>query len=93
MLDGDFSALATPVTIHGQTFPAHIIYDYTTCTGANQGQPCQPYPGNKITTAPDPVAAGHGCRFCLTPLPISPTSTSQQKSTNPVDAEPVRDSH
>ena len=85
MLNGDFSALATPVTILGQTFPAHIIYDYTTCTGANQGQPCQPYPGNKITTAPDPVAAAMAA--------VLPHATSdqpylnfQQKSTNPVDA-------
>lgn len=57
MLGGDFSALLTPVTVGGQTFPAHILYDYTTCTGANQGQPCKPYPGNKITEAPDPVFA------------------------------------
>jgi hypothetical protein len=57
MLQGDFSALLTPVTVFGNTYPAHILYDYSTCTGANQGQACQPYPGNKITQAPDPVAA------------------------------------
>lgn len=85
MLTGDFSALATPTTILGQTFPAHIIYDYTTCTGANQGLPCQPYPDNKITTPPDPVAAAMAA--------VLPHATSdqpylnfQQKSTNPVDA-------
>ncbi len=85
MLNGDFSALATPVTILGQTFPAHIIYDYTTCTGANQGQPCQPYPGNKITTAPDPVAAAMAA---VLPHASSdqPYLNFQQKSTNPVDA-------
>ena len=85
MLTGDFSALATPATIQGQTFPAHIIYDYTTCTGANQGQPCQPYPGNKITTPPDPVAAAMAAV-----LPHSsetqPYLNYEQKSTNPVDA-------
>jgi hypothetical protein len=85
METGDFSALATPVTILGQTFPAHIVYDYTTCTGANQGQPCQPYPGNKIPTPPDPVAAA-----MMAALPHS-TSTQpylnfEQISTNPVDA-------
>ncbi len=57
MLNGDFSSLLNPVTINGQTFPAHILYDYTTCTGANQGQPCQPFAENKIPYAPDPVAA------------------------------------
>jgi hypothetical protein len=57
MLGGDFSALLNPVTIQGQTFQAHIIYDYSTCTGANQGKPCQAYPNNKITEAPDPVFA------------------------------------
>ena len=55
MLNGDFSALLTPVTVFGNTYPAHILYDYSTCTGANQGQPCQPYPNNKITQAPDPI--------------------------------------
>jgi len=85
MLKGDFSALATPVTIQGQTFPAHILYDYSTCTGANQGQPCQPYPGNKITTSPDSVAAA-----IAAVLPHSDSSSPylnfEQKTTNPVDA-------
>jgi hypothetical protein len=57
MLGGDFSALLTPTIVQNQTFPAHILYDYTTCTGANQGKPCQAYPGNKITESPDPVFA------------------------------------
>jgi len=57
MLGGDFSSLSAPTTVNGQTFPAHILYDYTTCTGANQGQPCQAYPNNKITEAADPVFA------------------------------------
>jgi hypothetical protein len=57
MLGGDFSSLLNPVTVGGQTFQAHILYDYSTCTGANQGQPCQAYPNNKITEAPDPVFA------------------------------------
>ncbi|MGA7343148.1 MAG: TonB-dependent receptor [Terracidiphilus sp.] len=57
MLGGDFSALEQPTTINGQTFQAHILYDYSTCTGANQGQTCQAYPNNKITQSPDPVFA------------------------------------
>jgi hypothetical protein len=57
MLGGDFSALLTPTTVNGQTFPAHILYDYSTCTGANSGQTCQAYPNNKITEAADPVFA------------------------------------
>jgi hypothetical protein len=55
MLGGDFSSLLTPTTVNGQTFQAHILYDYSTCTGAHQGQPCQAYPNNKITETPDPV--------------------------------------
>ena len=38
-------------------YPGPYLYDYSTCTGANQGQPCQAYPNNKITEAPDPVFA------------------------------------
>jgi hypothetical protein len=55
MLGGDFSALLNPITIQGQTLPAHIIYNYTTCTGANTGKPCIAYPNNKITASADPV--------------------------------------
>ncbi|MGD0737499.1 MAG: carboxypeptidase regulatory-like domain-containing protein [Terracidiphilus sp.] len=55
MLGGDFSSLLTPSIVNGQTFPAHILYDYSTCTGAEQGQPCVAYPNNKITEAADPV--------------------------------------
>jgi hypothetical protein len=57
MLGGDFSSLLTPLTINGQNFQAHILYDYSTCTGANQGKTCQAYPNNKITESPDPVFA------------------------------------
>ena len=85
MLGGDFSSLLTPTTINGQTFPAHIIYNYATCTGANQGQPCQPFPGNKITQAPDPVAAAIAA--------VVPHSTETQPyynivqtASNPIDA-------
>ena len=71
MLNGDFSALLTPVTVYGNTFPAHILYDYSTCTGANQGQPCQPYPNNKITQTPDPIYKA------MQPyLPQAPTGTT-----------------
>src|SRR5208337_3509482 len=57
MLGGDFSSLMNPITVQGQTFPAHIIYDYTTCTGVNQGKSCQAYAMNKITESADPVFA------------------------------------
>jgi len=55
MFNGDFSALLTPVEVYGRTYPAHIIYDYTTCTGVNQGKVCVAFPGNIITRAPDPI--------------------------------------
>jgi len=55
MLGGDFSALLSPINIDGQTIQPIQLYDYTTCTGANQGKPCQAYANNKITEAPDPV--------------------------------------
>ncbi len=72
MLNGDFSALLQPITVFGQTYPAHILYDYTTCTGANQGQACQPYPNNKITQAPDPVYKAS--QLYLPQAPASATS-------------------
>ena len=71
MLNGDFSALLTPVTVLGNTYPAHILYDYTTCTGANQGQACQPYPGNIITHPPDPIA-----KAAQAYLPVAPANAT-----------------
>ena len=56
MLNGDFSAFLQPMTVYGVTYPAHILYNYATCTGSNQGQQCQPFPGNKIPQGmEDPV--------------------------------------
>ena len=85
MLNGDFSALLTPTTVNGVNFPAHILYNYTTCTGVNQGQTCQPYPGNKITQAGDPVF--------VAAAKVMPHSTSNVPyfnfpvtATNPIDA-------
>lgn len=84
-LNGDFSALLTPVTIQGQTFPAHILYNYATCTGTNQGQPCQPFPGNKITTPPDPVSAATAA-LLPSVSGTQPYLNFVQKTTNPVNA-------
>ena len=71
MANGDFSALLQPVTAFGQTFPAAILYDYTTCTGANQGKPCQAYPDYKITEAPDAVF-----KASIPYLPLAPASAT-----------------
>lgn len=51
-LNGDFSNLLTPTTSLGVTYPAHQLYNYTTC---NPG-PCQPFVNNQIPiTQLDPV--------------------------------------
>jgi Carboxypeptidase regulatory-like domain/TonB dependent receptor len=41
---GDFSNLLTPTTSLGTTYPAHQLYDYTTCVPG----PCKPFAGNII---------------------------------------------
>jgi hypothetical protein len=41
---GNFSNLLTPTTSLGTTYPAHQLYDYTTCIPG----PCQPFAGNII---------------------------------------------
>ena len=71
MSQGDFSALLQPVTVFGNTFPAHILYDYSTCTGANQGQTCQAYPNNVITQAPDAIFEA-----TVPYLPLAPSSAT-----------------
>src|ERR1017187_3266179 len=81
MLGGDFSSLLNPVTVGGQTFPAHILYDYTTCTGANQGNACQAYPNNKITEGADPVFAA-----ASKVIPSAPSSATSPYFNIPVNS-------
>ena len=86
MAGGDFSALLQPVTVNGNSFPAHILYDYRTCTGANQGQACQAFPGNKI----DPSLEDPIFKAASAVLPLStgtnPYYNTTVTSTNPVSA-------
>jgi hypothetical protein len=57
MWNGDFSQVLHGETINGVSYPAQVIYDYTTCSGANLGQPCQPFPNNQIPASRlDPYA-------------------------------------
>jgi len=42
MWNGDFSAVLNTQVINGVTYPGKKIYDYTTCSGVNQGKACQP---------------------------------------------------
>jgi hypothetical protein len=48
MWNGDFSQVLNSQTINGVTYPGQKIYDYTTCSGANLGKTCQPFPNNQI---------------------------------------------
>jgi hypothetical protein len=51
---GNFSNLLVPTTSLGITYPAHQLYDWTTCTPG----PCQAFSGNLIPTSRiDPVVA------------------------------------
>lgn len=87
MLNGDFSALLNPVTVYGNTFPAHILYDYSTCTGANQGQPCQAFAGNKITRPIDPIYKAMQPYLPVAPADAtSPYLNLYQESTNVTNA-------
>lgn len=81
MLGGDFSSLLTPVTVNGQNFQAHVLYDYSTCTGANQGKACQSYPNNKITQAPDPVFVA-----AQKVMPVAPSTATSPYFNIPVDS-------
>lgn len=86
MINGDFSSLLTPVTVNGNTFPAHILYDYRTCTGANQGQGCQAFPGNIIPAdLADPVFKAAAAVMPQT-TSTSPYFNTTVTSKNPVSA-------
>ena len=87
MVGGDFSALLTPTTVFGNTFPAHIIYDYSTCTEANQGKTCQAYPGNKVTQSADPIFTAMSPFLPVAPSTVtSPYLNLQQISKNVTNA-------
>jgi Carboxypeptidase regulatory-like domain/TonB dependent receptor len=51
MWQGDFSSILHTQTINGVTYAGRQIYDYTTCSGANLGKPCEPFPNNQIPTS------------------------------------------
>jgi hypothetical protein len=77
MAGGDFSALLQPTTVFGNTFPAHTLYDYSTCTGANQGQPCQPYGGFANPTNIIPASQEDAVFKAAVPyLPIAPSTAT-----------------
>ena len=77
MTTGDFSSLLQPTTVFGNTYPAHILYDYTTCTGANQGQECQPYGGAANPTNIIPAAQEDAVFQAAVPyLPIAPSGST-----------------
>ncbi len=84
MAGGDFSALLQPITVNGNTFPAHILYDYRTCTGVNQGKTCQPFPGNKI----DPSLEDAVFKNASAVLPLS-TGTNPYYNTTVTSKNPV----
>lgn len=64
-----FPQVLNPQTINGVTYPGQKIYDYTTCSGANLGQPCQPFPNNQIPLSRlDPYAKAF--------VPYLPVATS-----------------
>ena len=70
--NGDFSALLPTQTFAGVTYPGRQIYDYTTCSGANLGNACQPFPNNQIPVSRlDPLAKSY------IPLIPTPTITTQ----------------
>lgn len=84
MANGDFSALLQPITVNGNTFPAHILYDFRTCTGANQGKACQPFPNNKI----DPSLEDPVFKAAAAVLPQS-TGTNPYYNTTVTSKNPV----
>jgi hypothetical protein len=90
MTTGDFSSLLTPVTINGTTYPAHILYDYTTCTGANQGQPCVPYGGAGTPTNIIPTSQEDAVFKAAIPyMPMAPSTVTSPYQNTPVVSHDV----
>jgi len=90
MTNGDFSSLLTPTTINGTTYPAHILYDYTTCTGANQGQTCEPYGGAGTPTNIIPTTAEDAVYKASIPyMPVAPSSVNSPYQNLPVISHDV----
>jgi Carboxypeptidase regulatory-like domain len=86
MAGGDFSSLLNPITVDGQNFPAHILYDYRTCTGTNQGKTCTAFPGNKIDASlEDPIFKAASAVLPLS-TGTSPYFNTVVTSENPVSA-------
>jgi hypothetical protein len=84
MLDGDFSALLKPVKVNGTTYPAHVLYDYSSCTGTNQGKPCKAYPNNVIPKSQEDAVFKASIPY-LPQAPSSATTPYDNLSTTSLD--------
>jgi len=81
-----FLVPVSTTTINGQTFPAHILYDYSTC---HRRQPGTALPGlseQQITEAADPVFAAASK---VMPSQPPPALTSTSKTAVPTTSRPT----
>lgn len=70
--NGDFSAVLPNQNVGGTPYAGRQIYDYATCSGANLGQPCQPFHNNQIPLSRlDPMAQNF--------IPLLPVATNQNQ--------------
>jgi hypothetical protein len=70
--NGDFSAVLPNQNVAGTPYAGRQIYDYTTCSGANLGNPCQPFVNNQIPLSRlDPMAKNF--------IPLLPVATNQNQ--------------
>jgi Carboxypeptidase regulatory-like domain/TonB dependent receptor len=87
MWNGDFSQILNSTQINGVNYPGRQIYDNATCSGANLGKPCQPFPNNQI-----PLSRLEG--FAKSYIPLLPVATRQSQPYQNLDftlSAPVND--
>jgi hypothetical protein len=88
MWNGDFSAILQTQVINGVTYPGKKIYDYTTCSGANQGKPCQPFPNNQIPLSRlDPFSKNMIALLPQATSPGQPYQNLRYTSVSPVNQD------
>jgi hypothetical protein len=88
MWNGDFSSILQTQVINGVTYPGKKIYDYTTCSGVNQGKPCQPFPNNQIPLSRlDPFSKNMIALLPQATSPGQPYQNLRYTSVSPVNQD------
>jgi len=86
MWQGDFSQVLNTQVVNGVTYYGRQIYDYTTCSGVNLGDTCQPFVDNQIPLGRlDTMSKAAISLFPTAQIPTQAYDNSTYQTLNPTN--------